>query len=156
MLNPAKIGNQVGEAAPDFVLPDQDGRQMRLSDYRGKQPIVLFFYPKDHSPVCTQEACAFRDAYERFLELGAEVIGISADSVRTHQSFAQRNRLPYRLLADTDSAVHGLYGAKTLLGLMNNRVTFIIDREGVIRHRFSDMMNGAAHVHEMLKVLQGL
>jgi peroxiredoxin Q/BCP len=156
MLNPAKIGNQVGETAPDFALPDQDGRQVRLSDYRGKQPVVLFFYPKDHSPVCTQEACAFRDAYERFLELGAEVIGISADSVKTHQGFAQRNQLQYRLLADTDSAVHGLYGAKTLFGLMNDRVTFVIDREGVIRHRFSDMMNGAAHVHEMLKVLQTL
>lgn len=156
MLNAAKIGNQIGETAPDFTLPDQDGRSVRLSDYRGKQPVVLFFYPKDHSPVCTQEACAFRDAYERFLELGAEVIGISADSIKTHQSFAQRNKLPYRLLADTNSAVHELYGAKTLFGLMNNRVTFVIDRDGIIRHRFSDMLNGAAHVDEMLKVLQNL
>ncbi|MCS6836254.1 MAG: peroxiredoxin [Anaerolineae bacterium] len=156
MSNATKTGNQVGQTAPDFALPDQDEHLVRLSDYRGKQPVVLFFYPKDHSPVCTQEACAFRDAYERFLEMGAEVIGISADSAKSHRSFAQRNRLPYRLLADTDSAVHALYGAKTLFGLMNNRVTFIIDRQGVIRHRFSDMMNGTAHVDEMLRVLQSL
>lgn len=155
MVTNTKNTADVGQIAPNFSLLDQNRQQVTLADYRG-QNVVLFFYPKDHSPVCTAEACAFRDSYEAFCEAGAVVIGISADSPETHQSFVKRNRLPYALLSDSDSSVHQLYGAKTMFGLMNNRVTFVIDREGIIRHRYADMMNGAIHITETLKILKDL
>ncbi len=96
---------RVGEPAPDFSLPCSTGEMVRLSDFRGKATVVLFFYPKDNSPACTMEACSFRDSHEAFREAGAEVIGISSDSEKSHREFADRFRLPFLLLADIDGAV---------------------------------------------------
>ena len=108
-----------------------------MSDFRGKSEVVLFFYPKDNSPACTMEACSFRDSHEAFREAGAEVIGISADSAESHRRFAERFRLPYMLLADTDGAVRPRYGVPRTFGLFPGRVTYLIDRDGMVRHIFS-------------------
>lgn len=150
------VGAAVGNRAPDFTLLDQNEKPVRLADLLGKAPIVLFFYPKANSPVCTMEACAFRDAYTAFSELGVTVIGISDDPPAVQRQFAQRYRLPYILLSDERGKVHKLYGARTAFGLLNNRVTFILDRDGIIRHRFADMLNGAKHVQEALEILKQL
>ncbi|PJF34519.1 MAG: peroxiredoxin [Candidatus Thermofonsia Clade 1 bacterium] len=150
------VGAQIGNRAPDFTLRDQNKQPVHLADLLGKGPLVLFFYPKAHSPVCTQEACAFRDAYTAFSQLGVTVIGISDDPPEVQRSFAQRYRLPYILLSDERGKVHKLYEARTAFGLLNNRVTFILDRDGIIRHRFADMLNGAKHVQEALEILKRL
>jgi peroxiredoxin Q/BCP len=96
---------EIGDRAPDFSLPSQDGKTVSLADFRGKNTVVLFFYPKDESPICTKEACSFRDAYEDFVKAGAAVIGISSDSAESHQRFAEHHRLPFLLLADTDGSL---------------------------------------------------
>src|SRR5690606_34936307 len=104
----------------------------------GDRPcVVLYFYPKDDTPGCTVEACSFRDAYAVFSDAGAEVVGISSDSVGAHKAFADKHRLPFRLLADHGGHVRASYGVKKTLGLIDGRVTFIIDRGGVVRHVFS-------------------
>ncbi|MGB7396667.1 MAG: peroxiredoxin, partial [Candidatus Macondimonas sp.] len=127
----------VGDKAPSFTLPTADGRQVSLSDYRGRQPVVVYFYPKDDTPGCTAEACAFRDQYEDFKQAGAEVIGISSDAPEAHAKFASKHRLPFLLLSDRDGAVRKAYGVPATLGLLPGRVTFVVDREGIVRHLFS-------------------
>jgi peroxiredoxin Q/BCP len=146
---------QVGTKAPDFTLPDQSGEPIRLSDYLGEKVVVLYFYPKDNTRGCTTEACSFRDSYESFTDAGAEVIGVSSDSVATHEGFAGRHELPFVLLADTDKAVRKQYGA-TSLGVVPGRVTFVIDREGIVRHAFSSQTNIGGHIEEALKVVKEL
>jgi len=147
---------RVGQAAPDFTLPDQSGRPVRLSDYRGLKNVVLYFYPKDYTAGCTAEACAFRDSYEVFKTAGAEVIGVSMDTAESHQRFAADHRLPFVLLADTDGAVSKLYQVSGLFGLWRKRITFVIDKAGVIRHSFESQLNTTRHIDEALKVLQSL
>ena len=106
---------QVGDRAPDFTLPSQTGQQVSLAEFRGSKAVVLFFYPKDGTAVCTKEACSFRDAYEDFVQAGAVVIGVSSDSAESHQAFASGHRLPFVLLADADgSAAQGLWRAQDL------------------------------------------
>ncbi|MYS19089.1 peroxiredoxin Q/BCP [Streptomyces sp. DvalAA-14] len=146
---------QVGDKAPDFTLPDQSGTPVTLSDKLAQKAVVLYFYPKDNTRGCTAEACSFRDSYESFTDAGAEVIGVSSDSVASHEKFAGANALPFVLLADTDKAVRKQYGATTL-GVVPGRITFVIDQEGVIRHTFSSMTNVGAHVDEALAVVKGL
>ncbi len=149
-------GLRVGEPAPDFSLPSSTGEQVSLSDFRGRADVVLFFYPKDNSPACTMEACSFRDSHEAFREAGAEVIGISSDSSSSHRGFADRFRLPYILLADSDGAVRAKYGVPRTFGLFPGRVTYIIDREGIVRHIFSSQFQPWRHVAEALEVLKTL
>ncbi len=149
-------GLRVGEPAPDFSLPSSTGDLVSLSDFRGKADVVLFFYPKDNSPACTMEACSFRDSHEAFCEAGAEVIGISSDSSSSHRGFADRFRLPYILLADSDGAVRAKYGVPRTFGLFPGRVTYIIDREGIVRHIFSSQFQPWRHVAEALEVLKTL
>jgi thioredoxin-dependent peroxiredoxin len=149
-------GLRVGEPAPDFSLPSSSGELVSLSDFRGKSDVVLFFYPKDNSPACTMEACSFRDSHEAFREAGAEVIGISSDSSSSHRGFADRFRLPYILLADTDGAVRAKYGIPRTFGLFPGRVTYVIDREGIVRHIFSSQFQPWRHVAEALEVLKTL
>ena len=146
----------VGTKAPDFTLPDQEGKPVSLSDFAGKQHVVLFFYPKDESYGCTREACSFRDHYEVFKEAGAEVIGISADNAASHQAFASRHRLPFILLADENRSVASLYGAGRSMGILPGRVTFVIDRQGVIIHRFSSQLNFEKHIRQALESLKNL
>lgn len=146
---------QAGDRAPDFTLPAQDGRPVRLQELLQRKIVVLYFYPKDETLVCTAEACAFRDAYEVFSDAGAEVVGVSDDSVASHQGFAAHHRLPFTLLADAGGAVRAQYGVQGWMGL-RDRVTFVIDREGVIRHAHSGRLQAQAHVDEALATVRAL
>jgi peroxiredoxin Q/BCP len=122
---------EVGKPAPDFNLPDQDGKQHALKDYRGKW-LVLYFYPKDDTPGCTQEACAFRDDLAQIIELGAQVVGVSVDDTNSHAEFAKKYHLPFPLLADKTTETADRYGALRNLVFMKvaRRYTFLIDPQG--------------------------
>ncbi|MBE9190178.1 peroxiredoxin [Gloeocapsopsis crepidinum LEGE 06123] len=144
---------KVGDTAPDFTLPSQSGASVSLSDFRGKS-VVLYFYPKDDTPGCTKESCAFRDQYEVFQNVGAEVIGVSADSPDSHQRFAAKYQLPFTLLSDTGNQVRKLYGVPATLGLLPGRVTYVIDQQGVVQHIFNSQFNFQGHVDQALKTLQ--
>ncbi len=143
----------VGEPAPDFTLESTTGEYIRLSDFQGKSEVVLFFYPKDSTPGCTVEACSFRDSHEAFRNGGAEVIGISSDSGLSHRRFADRHGLPFLLLSDPGGAVRARYGVSRTFGLLPGRVTFVIDRNGIVRHVFSSQFRPSRHVEEALSVL---
>jgi peroxiredoxin Q/BCP len=149
-------GLRSGEVAPDFTLPASTGERVSLSQYRGKAEVVLFFYPRDNSPACSAEACSFRDSHEAFQDAGATVIGISADSTDSHRGFADRLRLPFLLLSDADGSVRSRYGIGKTFGMIPGRVTFVIDREGIVRHVFSSQFQPAKHVSEALGVLRAL
>lgn len=146
----------VGDALPVFELRDQDNQTFRVDDVRGK-PLVLFFYPKDETAVCTAEACSFRDAYSDFVALGADVVGISSDDVSSHGSFANKHRLPYRLLADVDGRVRRLLGVPgALFGLGSGRVTYVVDRDGTVRHIHKGLLQSQQHVDEAITALRAL
>ena len=147
-------GLAVGDRAPDFALRDQNGKLVTLSDFRGKQSVVVYFYPKDDTPGCTKESCSFRDQYTAFSDAGAEVLGISSDSEASHRAFAAKYRLPFSLLSDVGGRVRAAYGVPATLGFVPGRVTYVIDREGVIRHAFNSQTNAARHVNEALEVLR--
>jgi thioredoxin-dependent peroxiredoxin len=147
---------KTGDRAPEFSLAAGDGTTVSLSDFRGKKTVVLFFYPKDDTPGCTREACDFRDGHGSFQAAGAEVIGVSADSVESHQRFAEKHGLPMKLLSDRDGAVRAAYGVKSTLGLIPGRVTFVIDREGVVRYVYSSQILVHNHVQKALEVVRGL
>lgn len=142
----------VGSVAPDFALPSQSGETVRLGDFLGR-PVVLFFYPKDNTLGCTKEVCAFRDSFEELGRLDAEVIGISSDSVDSHRGFADKHGLPFTLLSDEGGKVRGLYGVPNSLGIFPGRVTYVIDKEGVVRHVFSSQIGVEEHVEQALKAL---
>jgi thioredoxin-dependent peroxiredoxin len=147
-----KVG--VGDVAPDFTLPSHSGEEVSLRDFVGKKrAVVLFFYPKDDTPGCTKEACSFRDGYEQFGNLGVEVIGVSSDSVRSHQRFVEKHDLPFVLLSDEGGEVRRLYGVRNTFGLFPGRVTYVIDQEGVVRQVFSSQLQAARHVEEALEAL---
>jgi thioredoxin-dependent peroxiredoxin len=147
---------QVGDKAPHFSLKDAAGKTISLKDFVGKKPVVLYFYPKDETPGCTAEACTFRDFYEDFQEAGAEVIGVSSDSESSHQKFAQRHNLPFILLSDTRHEVKKLYGVKSTLGLLPGRVTFVIDKKGVVQHVFESQFRAKQHIFESLDIIKNL
>jgi thioredoxin-dependent peroxiredoxin len=145
----------IGSLAPDFTLPDGSGQPVSLSDFKGRKAVVLYFYPKDNTPGCTAEACAFRDSYEVFKEAGAEVIGVSSDSADSHQGFAAKHQLPFVLLSDKGGKLRKQYGVPATLGLLPGRVTYVIDKEGVVRHIFNSQFAATRHVEEALKILKG-
>jgi peroxiredoxin Q/BCP len=147
---------KIGDQAPDFTLPSQMGDNVTLSEFFGKKNIVLYFYPKDESPGCTREACRFRDSYDVFTSLGAEVLGVSSQSVESHKSFATHHGLPFILLSDEDNRVRQLYGVPSTMGIIPGRVTFIIDKQGVVRHIFSSQFQPEKHIEEALKILKDL
>jgi len=149
-------GVQVGDKAPDFTLPSQSGETVRLQDRLGDHVVVLYFYPKDDTPGCTAEACAFRDSHEAFADAGADVIGISSDSTDRHASFAGRHRLPFTLLSDQGGQVRKSYGVPAVLGLLPGRVTYVIDRTGTVRHVFNSMTHIGQHVNDALDVVRRL
>jgi len=144
---------QMGQAAPDFTAPRTGGGEFRLSDLKRKSAVVLFFYPKDETPGCTAEACAFRDSYEIFVDAGAEVVGVSGDSVESHERFADNHELPFVLISDKGGAIRRLYGVKATLGIWPGRVTFVIDKEGIVRHVFSSQTDAVRHVEESLRTV---
>jgi peroxiredoxin Q/BCP len=144
---------KVGDKAPDFMLPSQMGDNVTLSEYFGKKNIVLYFYPKDETAGCTKEACTFRDNYEELANLGAEVLGVSGQSVESHKSFATHYGLPFILLADVDNKVRELYGVPSTMGIIPGRVTYIIDKKGIVRHVFVSQTQAQKHVEEAKKTL---
>jgi peroxiredoxin Q/BCP len=146
----------VGDTAPDFTLTSQNGEPVTLKQFRGKKNVVLYFYPKDETRGCTKEACTFRDSFELFTDLGAEVIGISADTVESHKAFAAHYNLPFTLLSDMDNTVRKLYGAESSIGFIPGRVTFVIDKRGIVRHVFSSQLQPEKHVEEARQILKKL
>ena len=142
--------------APDFELSTASGKKVRLSDFRGKQPVVVYFYPKDETRGCTAEACAFRDSYEDFKKEGAEVIGISSDSAESHKNFAANHNLPFILLSDDGGKVRAAWGVPPTIGILPGRVTYVIDKKGVIRLIFESQTQPTRHVEEAKTMLNKL
>ena len=144
-----------GDRAPQIALSDQNGIERRSDQLAGKA-LVLFFYPKDDTPGCTMEACAFRDSHADLQALGAEVWGVSGDDAGSHQRFAQRHNLPYPLLVDRGNQLRKAFGVPAVLGLLPGRVTYVIDGDGVIRYVFNNLLDGPAHRREALDALKRL
>ena len=145
----------LGDRAPVVALTDQNGIERRSDQLNGRW-LVLFFYPKDDTPGCTAEVCAFRDGYDDFAALGAEVWGVSGDDAVSHQRFATRHGLPFPLLVDRGNALRKAFAVPSVLGLLPGRVTYVIDPNGVVRHSFNNLLDGAAHRREALAVLRRL
>lgn len=143
---------QAGDPAPDFTLTDQDGEPVSLSDYKGRW-VVAYFYPADDTPGCTVEACSFRDAYEDFVDAGAEVIGISSQDEASKKKFADKHNLPFRLVADADSKIRKSYGVPKTFGLLPGRVTYVIDPEGVVAKVFNSQFGVKKHTGEALATI---
>jgi thioredoxin-dependent peroxiredoxin len=149
-----KLG--IGDKAPDFTLDGQDGRRISLHDYLGHRNVVVYFYPKDFTPGCTAEAKAFSESYDSVARMGAEVIGVSSDSVERHGDFAGECNVRFPLLSDRGGKVRAAYGVKGSFGLLPGRVTFVIDKEGVVRGVFSSQIRPKQHVAEAMEILKGI
>jgi len=145
-----------GQRAPDFTLFTQTSAPWTLSEQTAKGPVVLFFYPKNDTPVCIVEACTFRDQHEVFLQHGAQVVGVSSDSVASHERFAGKHELPYTLLSDEGGRVRELFGVKKTLGFFDGRVSFVLDQGRLVRHVFSSALNAKGHVSEALETIREL
>jgi peroxiredoxin Q/BCP len=147
---------RVGDRAPDFTLPDQDGQVASLKDLLSAGCLVLYFYPKDDTPGCTVEACLFRDENQTFADAGARVVGVSSDSVESHRSFADKCRIPFTLLSDRGGALRARFGVPKTLGLIDGRVTYVIDGQGTVRHIFNSQIRARKHVEEALRLVRSL
>lgn len=147
-----------GQEAPLFTATDQDGRQLRLEEYRGRK-VILYFYPKDDTPGCTKEACAFRDNFPNFKKLDVEVLGISVDGEKSHKKFAGKYELPFRLVSDNEKTIvesYGVWGMKKFMGreyMGTSRVTYLIDEEGRVEHVWAKV-KPETHAEEILNWLQ--
>lgn len=145
---------KVGDTVPNFTALDTNGNEFRSKDFVGKKPVVFYFYPKDNTPGCTAQACSFRDQYEDFKDLGAEVIGISSDSITSHQKFTKQYRLPFQLLSDSDRKIRKLFGVPSgMLGLLPGRVTYIVDKTGSITMIFDSIM-ATKHIPKALEAIK--
>lgn len=148
---------KTGSKIPGFTLPDQDGQMQNITDWVGKSNLVIYFYPKDDTPGCTAEACSFRDQFADFSDMGAKVIGISSDSVEKHRQFAEKHNLPFTLLSDENKKVRRVFGVPgDMLGILPGRVTYIVDRDGIVRHVFNSQLNATKHVKEAIRILKQL
>lgn len=147
---------RVGDVAPDFTLSDQEGKAVSLRELLAAGCLVLYFYPKDDTPGCTAEACSFRDEHHEFADAGACVVGVSSDGVESHRRFAEKHRLPFRLLSDRGGDLRRRFGVPKTLGLIAGRVTYVIDPKGVIRHIFSSQLRTRDHVEEALRLVRSL
>jgi len=143
----------VGQPAPDWQLPDTSGQLVTLQQFRG-QWVVLYFYPKDDTPGCTAEACAFRDSYEEFQNAGAVVIGVSGDDTPSHERFKSKYNLPFILVSDANNQLRRTYGVPATFGLIPGRVTYVIDPEGVVRLVFDSQFDFRAHVDKALATIK--
>lgn len=150
------MGLKVGDTIPDFKAKDANGNDFDSQNVVGKKPLVIYFYPKDNTPGCTAEACSFRDQYEDFKDLGAEVIGISSDSVSSHQQFSEQYKLPFILLSDNDKKIKTLFGVPSgLFGLLPGRVTYVTDKNGVIQMIFDSVL-ATKHIPKALQAIKKL
>lgn len=144
---------QLGDKIPFFTAKDSNGNSFEVRDYLG-QLLVIYFYPKDDTPGCTIQACTFRDQYQDFKDLGAEVIGISSDSVESHQKFIKRYKLPFILLSDFDKKIRNAFGVPNdLFGLLPGRATYVADKEGIIQLIF-DSTSSKIHIQKALQILK--
>jgi len=144
---------KIGDKIPSFTSIDSKGDSFDIIEYIGK-PLVIYFYPKDDTPGCTIQACTFRDKYEDFKALGAEVIGISSDSLKSHQKFASRYKLPFILLSDFDKKIRTQFGVPNdFLGLIPGRATYVIDKKGVVQLIF-DSASAKIHIEKALEILK--
>jgi len=145
----------VGSVIPSFELKDQNNQLFQLNSVLGKKNLVIYFYPKDDTPGCTKEACAFRDQFEVFEDAQALIIGISAQSVESHKSFEKKHNLNFTLLSDTGNKVRKLFGVPTnFFGLISGRVTYIVNKEGKVVYMFNSQMQAEKHVEEALRILK--
>jgi len=145
---------KVGDKVPEFTAEDTNGNVFHSQDVIGKKSVVLYFYPKDNTPGCTAQACSFRDQYEDFIDLGAEVIGISSDSVASHQKFSKQYKLPFILLSDVNKKIRKLFGVPTgMFGLLPGRVTYVINKEGIITMVFDSML-ATKHITKALEAIK--
>ncbi len=155
MAQKSKI--KVGDYVPKFTLKDQNGNDFSIADLIGQKALVIYFYPKDDTPGCIKEACSFRDEFEDFTTLNAEVIGISSDNVASHKKFAEKYRLPFTLLADTKKEVQKMFGVpRSILGLIPGRVTYIINKNGKVVYIFNSLGKAEQHIIEAKKILKSL
>jgi len=145
---------KVGDKLPKFTLKDAQGQKVDITSYIGKKNLVIFFYPKNFSPVCTIEVCSFRDNYDEFRNLDAEVIGISADNGSSHAKFIKDYNLPFVLLCDENKAVRKLLGVKATMGILDGRVTYVIDKEGIIKKIISSQLDAKKHISQTLALLK--
>ncbi|MET0759454.1 MAG: peroxiredoxin [Flavobacterium sp.] len=147
---------KAGDALPNFIAKDTKGNDFDSQNIVGQKPLVIYFYPKDNTPGCTAQACSFRDQYEDFKDLGAEVIGISSDSIASHQKFANQYQLPFILLSDSDKKIRQLFGVPAdLLGLLPGRVTYVADKNGIVTMIF-DSMKAVNHIPKALEAIKKL
>jgi peroxiredoxin Q/BCP len=145
----------VGDIAPDFTLADQTGQMIDLRRFRGRT-VVLYFYPRDHTVVCTTQACDFRDNYEVFRRSDAEILGISSDSATSHATFADQHGLPFTLLSDPGGLVRARYGVPRLFGLFPGRVTYVIDKQGIVQQIIQSAFSATQHVRGALHAAREL
>lgn len=144
----------IGDTIPEFKLTDQNGNEFDSASVKGKQNLVIYFYPKNFTPGCTKEACSFRDSYEDFKSLGATVIGVSSDSKKSHERFAKKYNLPFVLLSDENGKVKRKFGVKNnLLGLLPGRETYVVDKNGIVIYVFNSI-NAERHIKKALEALQ--
>jgi peroxiredoxin Q/BCP len=147
---------QEGQQAPTFTLKDATGKAWTLDALRASGPVVLFFYPRDESPICTREVCAFRDAHQDFADAGATVVGISSDGEAAHEAFARKQRLNYVLLSDPGGKVRRAYGIPKTLGVLDGRATFVVDPGGVVRMAYAAQLVAEGHTRRALEVVGAL
>lgn len=147
---------KVGDTIPKFTAKDTNGNDFDSTNSVGQKPLVIYFYPKDNTPGCTAQACSFRDQYEDFKDLGAEVIGISSDSAASHQKFAKQYKLPFILLSDSDKKIRKLFGVPSgMFGLLPGRVTYVTDKHGVVQMIFDSVM-ATKHIPKALEAVKKL
>ena len=147
---------KIGDKIPPFNLPNQNGEDFDINSVLGSKPLVIYFYPKNFTPGCTKEACSFRDSYEDFKQMGAEVIGISGDSSNSHSRFVERYELPYIMLSDSNGKVRKQFGVKSeLLGLIPGRETFVVDKQGILVMRYNSM-KATTHINKALNAVKEL
>jgi peroxiredoxin Q/BCP len=147
---------RIGDPAPEFTLPDQEGKSTSLRDLLDLGCLVLYFYPKDETPGCTAEACSFRDEHEQFAEAGARVVGVSSDDVDSHRRFIEKHQLPFRLLSDRGGQLRKSFGVPKTFGLIDGRVTYVIDSNGIIRLVFNSQLRATQHIEEALRIVRSL
>ncbi|GAA4274376.1 peroxiredoxin [Aquimarina gracilis] len=150
------MGLKVGDKVPQFTVKDDQGNDFDSNSIIGVKPVVIYFYPKNFTPGCTKEACDFRDSYADFKDLGAEVIGISSDSIKSHTRFKNKYRLPFLFLSDHKNTLRKLFGVKAeLLGLLPGRETFVIDKDGVVQLKFNSL-NASKHLGKAIAKVKEL